>query len=122
MNLETYEHWKSLNAQLKLIKKDESALRKQLVAEYKGADADDIGTFNVVIHGDEVKIVQRDTLKLDAAILKTMWQELTEDEKACIEHAPKLMRKEYEALPLANTLSMEIVARSLSLPAVTVVS
>lgn len=122
MDLHTYERWKELSKMLKKIKAEESKLRKELVAQFKGADADAVGTFNVEVFGDEVKIVQRDTLKLDVALLKTLWQELTEEEKQCIEHAPKLLRKEYEKLPTGNTLSMEVVARTLSAPSVTVVS
>lgn len=122
MDIETYKTWKTLAETLRKLKKEEAALRKQIVQEFKGADEYATGTFNVEIFGDEVQIVQRDTLKMDQAMLKVLWQDLTEAEKMCIEHAPKLLRKEYEALPDGSTMSMEIVTRALSSPTVKVIS
>lgn len=121
MEQSQYEQWKHLQEELKRIKKEELTLRKQIVQEYK-VDQNATGTFHVEIFGDEVKIAQADTLKLDIPMLKAVWASLSEEEKLCIEHKPTLIKAEYKKLPNDSVLRLECVVRSLSAPTVTVIS
>jgi len=118
MTEEEFAEWTTLQAQLKDIKTREAVLRKKLVASVK-EDKYATGTFHYKIFGKKIKVAQQDTIKLDDTMLKTLWGELTDEEKDCIENVPKLIKKKYNALPNDCLMKMEVTVRNLSMPTVT---
>jgi len=104
--------WKKLYSKLQMIKLEETNLRiaicnKIFKDEYKNK------TLN--INNFKIKATAKINTKIDNAVLDTVWQKLTDNEKLCIKFTPELIKKNYDALSNSKILD-ECITRKPGTP------
>ena len=91
------EHWMQLSDTLKSVKEEEAKLRREICDSlFKGK----VGEFRekAVIDGYTVVATSKVNRTVDKAVLTSLWEALSEDEKACIEFKPDLKLTNYRKL------------------------
>lgn len=111
------EKWKALALQLKAVKEEELQLRKELAAEVIANTEMKNGMVTVreVVDGYPCKAVQALNHRLDLGVLGSIWENLTEVEKAVVKMKPTLQTGPYKKLP-EDSLLHEAVVSSLATP------
>lgn len=87
---------KQLKLELKDIQKREMALRVEL-AESLTNDLP-IGKHKFEFEGFDIKVGKNTTLSIDKEMLTLMYEDFTEEEKACIKYSPSLIEGAYNKL------------------------
>lgn len=105
--------WNETKQLLDQIKAKELKLREKIIEQYPG----DQGTSTYDGKDFQLKITRGVTRSVDDAELVTIWDKLTDLEKACIKYKPQLDAKLFDKLPQKNKLSRAVVIKP-SLPTV----
>lgn len=96
--------WLQASTLLKKFKKKELSLRNEIISEHGSTKID--GTEKQTIDNLEIIFSFDLTKSIDRAALDTGWDNLSEEEKACIDWKPALKLKEYKALKESNPKSL----------------
>lgn len=93
---EIVKTWIIISEQLKQIKKIELELRnkicdKVLEEQTKGSKTETIGSYVMTATAKTNKTIDKD-------LLKSLWSDLSKDEKSCFEFNPKLIEKNYKEI------------------------
>ena len=109
--------WYEMSKLLKATKIREAELRRELCEEFIGNTPMVNGRVTVKGHQEhfEFKAVQALTYRVDQAALETLWNNLTDLEKAAIVYKPSLSLTAYKKLP-EDCLIHEAVTSTLSMP------
>ena len=99
---EKIKEWVILDYRLKNLKKDELKLRKEICE--LALDGKTKGSKNCTYGQYPITATAKLNSKLDEILLKDMWSNLNEAEKACIKFVPKLVDKEYKNLDEKSNL------------------
>lgn len=96
VNKKLIELWLEYKDDLAEAKEHELELRKEicehiLEGKIKGSKKGTIGNY-VLVASAKLNI------KVDAELLESIWEELSEKEKACIKYKPSLIAKKYNSL------------------------
>ena len=113
---ETLKLWVSLDAQLKSVKKQEMALRKD-IQKAVGIMA---GTQKKMFDDVEVTIAVSESLSVNRDELLSLTEGLTHEERAAIIWKPSIDKRVYDELPPDSELR-RIVTLKLSAPKLTIV-
>ena len=114
---ELFNEWMECQKTLAMYKKKELTLRKAVLEELPG----ELGTeSNQVDEHHEFKVTRNITRKLDAAVLDSIFDDLSELECACITYKPALDAKVYAKLDPGSMLSRAVTVTP-SLPSIKVV-
>jgi hypothetical protein len=97
---EKIKEWKEQDALLKLTKKKEMALRRQIAAELSQTVAPNVKSY---VHDDDIKVEFKTTVKLDEELfneLKSRCLELDDGVQIlnCIKYKPSIVAKEVKKL------------------------
>lgn len=109
--------WFQLSQQLKSVKEKEAALRRELVEEIIAGRELVNGRLTVkeTVDGFQCKAVQELSYNLDESVLGTVWNNLSQAEKAVIKLKPTLIVGAYKKLP-SGLLIHEAVTTKLAMP------
>ncbi len=106
--------WQAAESALKEAKALELKLRKRVIEKNPG----DLGTSHYPAGKDhEIVITRGVTLSTDKEYLEMIWDELTEEERECIDYKPSVIKKKYTELPEDSYLREAVTVRP-SLPTV----
>lgn len=99
---ETIKTWLVLSKQLSGLKEIELELRNRICEKVlkdtmKGSKTDTIGKFILTATAKTNK-------KVDKDLLKTLWSDLSKEEKTCFEFNPKLVEKNYKKIEKDSNL------------------
>lgn len=113
---EEFKEWRELKIQISKNKIREMLLRKRiaLMVSFKP------GTNTLNLFGTTVKVVHKESFKLDQEKYEIYYDEMSKEEQAAVEFKPALKLKQYKALPVGNKLQMFCVTRTDSAPTVTI--
>lgn len=109
--------WKELASKLKSVKEEELQLRKEIAAEVI-AHAEMVNgrvTVRETLEGYPCKAVQALNYRLDLGVLGSIWENLSEVEKAAVKMKPTLQTGPYKKLP-EDSLLHEAVISTLATP------
>lgn len=88
---EKIEAWAQLDSALKKIKSDELKIRKEICTEvFKGRQG--AFTEKVDIGHSVITASSKTTLSIDEELLENIWDELDDDERACIKYKPSILK------------------------------
>ena len=114
MDENTVLTWLSLSQRLKDLKAEEASLRRQLCSElFEGKE----GEFKTQLKLGSVVVTGKSSVnrKIDQAVLNTIIDELSDEERMCIRYKPELELKSYRKLP-ENSLLHECITESPAMP------
>lgn len=96
MNL--YEQWLQAAADLKRMKGEELALRLEICKDVLGDKLE--GTQNEFADNHRFKITATAKLNrtIDRSVLETIWEDLTDEERQCIDYKPSLVLGNYRQI------------------------
>lgn len=96
--MDKYETWYKMSLELKRIKAEEAALRRELCEELFDGK---VGEFRVKEEFDDyiVTAESKVTRKLDSPQLDSIWDQLSPAEQGAIIHKPSLVLRNYRKLP-----------------------
>lgn len=102
VNEKLIKNWLGWKDDLALAKKNELLLRKEICEhilgdKIKGSKKGTVGNY-VLTASAKLNI------KVDVELLESMWEELSDGERACIKYKPSLIAKEYNSLDGAMKL------------------
>ncbi len=103
--------WKVMSEDLKLLKKKELQLRKELCNEMFDGK---VGAFTETIREDgafEAKATSKITTTLDAGTLDAVWEELPQAQRDCIAWKPSIKLRDYNKLAEGSLLSEAITQK-----------
>lgn len=102
-----YAEWLVANTALKNAKAEELRLRKIICGDLLSDKLE--GSLTTRTDDMVITTTARLTRTLDAAVLDTVWDDMTDDEKACITYKPSLVLASYKKLELDGGALMEAV-------------
>lgn len=97
IDINKYNQWLEATYELKRFKKEELSLRKEII-ESHGDDHTFEGKEKETVENFELEYGYGLTRSLDRPALDMIWDELSDEEKNCIDWAPKIKLKELKSL------------------------
>lgn len=107
------KEWKVLQDKMKYYKDAEATARRILCEKYvKGVEmVKGVARVRDTEDGHKYKAEQKFTYSLDVEELRVIWDDLTEEEQACIVTKPSLWESPYKKLPEDSLLHQAIVTK-----------
>ena len=115
--MKKYDAYLEAKENLKYWKDKELELRTKLCNEL--LEGKEVGTHDFIKNGYKLKAVKKINHKIDADILSSIWNDLSEDEQAAIKMEPKLLVREYKGVADHTTLDHAITVTP-AIPTLTV--
>lgn len=109
MNEQTVQEWATAKLKLAELKETELELRKEICDhilgdKIKGSKKGVIGSFTL---SASAKLNQT----IDKELLKSIWPDLSIEEKKCIKFDPKIVAKEYKTVDAKSNLHQAITSK-----------
>jgi len=101
-------YWQRLSTQLKALKAEEMALRKEICDEVL---AGQMGTVKMELGSLRLKATCRYRRSIDYAAIESIWADLSPEEKAAIKFKPEVIESKYKQLPAACTVNQVIQSK-----------
>jgi len=109
MNEELIRQWVSKKAVLKKVKSEEADLRIKICESIlKGKTK---GTETAVVGNFKVKAKAKLNNKLEKETLKTLWKDLSDEEKECVKIEPKLVAAKYKKIKNSALLHQTVISK-----------
>jgi len=102
-----YQEWLEASAALKKAKKVELELRNSICADRLKDRLE--GAKTTVEDGFKITATARLNRSVDRAILETIWDDLTDREKECVDYKPSLVLKNYKLVEAEGGKLLEAV-------------
>jgi hypothetical protein len=108
--MDRYMEWYQLSLELKQLKEKEMKLRKELCEDMFDGK---VGRFVVTKDTPDykVKATSKVTTQLDEDVLKDMYDDLSEIERAAVKFKPSLVAKQYNKLSVESMLHEAVIQK-----------
>lgn len=114
-----YDLWVKADKELKAAKKKELELRMAICAHVLSDKLEGARTFRD--HGFKITATAKLNRSIDREVLETIWNDLTDVEKECIEYKPSLKLAQFKKVEQTGGLLMDAITVKPATPTLTIV-